>query len=180
MSGPAPERVVALFANLGHQLGSVVEAALDIDLAGGTSDPWDALLSSLKVPKLGEDARFDAAQADRQVKGAPIAEVRSCIEAAVKEAAQAWAVVGASLPMEQHAQADRALATLAEEAVRRYRTLATTRQKGMFAHAKAAAAEHRWDGFAVNQGYVLKCPSCGAPRIGADLLCAFCGGKMGG
>ena len=176
---PAPERVLALFTQLGGDVGAVVDAGLDIDLAGGTSDAWGALLSKWQVAPLGEDARFEAAQADKQVKGAPIAEARGCIDAAIRAARAQCAQWAGELNPAQRAQLDGALASLATEAVARYRALATARKKGMFAHAKATAQQHQYDGFSKAQGYLLHCTSCGAPRLGSDLTCAFCGGRVG-
>ncbi|HEY3452871.1 MAG TPA: hypothetical protein VGK67_41395 [Myxococcales bacterium] len=173
-----PEQVLALFTQLGSQLGAILDAALDVDLAGGSSDDWDAVLAKLGVATMGEDPRFDAAQADQQVKGPPIAEVTACVQAASKAALLSFASVEATLPLEQKAQLDRALASLAEAAAAQYRAQATAKKKGMFAHAKAAAQKHQWDAFGKSQGYVLKCAACGAPRISADLICAFCGGKI--
>jgi hypothetical protein len=176
---PAPERVLALFTQLGSEVGAVVDAGLDIDLAGGTSDTWAALLSKWGVAPLGEDARFEAAQADKMVKGAPVAEAQACVEAAVRSARSQCAQWAAELNPAQQAQLEGALASLATEAVARYRSLATARKKGMFAHAKATAQLHQYDGTSKAQGYVLHCTSCGAPRLGSDLTCAFCGGRVG-
>ena len=180
MSGPAPERLLALFAQLGSQIGAIVDAGLDIDLPGGTSEDWDALLKQWGVPALAEDDRFAAAQADKMVKGAPIAEALSCLQAATRAAAAQWEAISCDLPAAQRAQVHGALGALAGEAAAQYRLKACTRKKGMFVHAKEAAQKHQWDAYLGSQGYVLRCSSCGAPRLGSDLACAFCGGRVGG
>lgn len=178
MTGPAPEQVLALFTQLGAQLGAVLDTALDVDTPGASSDEWDAMLKSLGVRAMGEDARFDAAQDAKQVKGPPIAEVTSCIQAVSKAATLAVAPMAKALAPDQSAQLNHALSSLAEAAAAQYKAQATERKKGMFAHAKAAAQKHAWDAFGKSQGYVLKCSACGAPRIQADRVCAFCKSKI--
>ncbi|MGC4116714.1 MAG: hypothetical protein QM765_19560 [Myxococcales bacterium] len=177
MTGPAPEQVLALFTQLGQQLGAMLDTALDVDTVGGTSDEWDAMLKNLGVAAMGEDERYDTAQADKQVKGPPIAEVAAGLQSAAKAAMLSFAPLSAALSAEQKTQLNHAVASLAEAASAQYKAQSTERKKGMFAHAKAAAQKHSWDAFGKNQGYVLKCGSCGAPRIQRDLVCAFCGNK---
>ena len=176
---PAPEKLRALFTQLGTQTGAVVDAGLDIDLAGGTSEAWDGLLKTWGVAAMGEDARFAAAKADKMVQGAPIAEAKACIDAAVKAAGAQWELMSADLPQAQRDQVRGALVSLAEEAIKQYRQRACTRKKGMFVHAKEAAQQHGWNAYLGSKGYVLHCVSCGAPRLGSDLTCAFCGGRVG-
>jgi len=179
-AGGAPQQVLAAFAQLGQQLGAILDTALDVEPAGGLSDEWSAQLRRLGVAALDEEVRYDAAQAAAQVKGAPIAEVATCLQAAVGGAFQALAALaaGVGLRADQVRQLGATLKAMAEAAERQYRAEAPARKTGMFAPARAAAQKHSWDSFGKGQGYVLKCGGCGAPRINADLTCAFCGSRI--
>ncbi|MBL8955889.1 MAG: hypothetical protein JNK82_34260 [Myxococcaceae bacterium] len=141
--------------NLGLALDRAGGIALDVEPAGGILPPWAGVLTELGISPLGEDARFAAAQAAKQTKGAPLPEVEA---------------VFAKL-------CGPANAALCAEAVARYRELATARPKKMFSHAMAAAKLNRYDEYAPG-AYVLRCPSCGAPRLKAVLHCDFCGADI--
>jgi hypothetical protein len=143
------------WVKLGLQLDRAGGIALDVEPAGGMLPPWAAVLQELGVPAMSEDARFAAAQANKQTKGAPLPEVEAVFQ---------------RLCGPQHAQ-------LCGEAVARYRELATARPKKMFSHAMATAKRHRYDEYAPG-AYVLRCPSCGAPRLKAVLHCDFCGADI--
>ena len=140
---------------LGFALDRAGAAALDVEPAGGLLPPWQAVLTELGVAPLPEDERYAAAQAAKQTKGAPLPEVEA---------------VFLKLCGEPHA-------ALSAEAIARYRELATQRPKKMFSHAMAAAKQHRYDEYAPG-AYVLRCPSCGAPRLKAVLHCDFCGADI--
>jgi hypothetical protein len=140
---------------LGAALDKAGGAALDVEPAGGLLPPWKAMLDELRLEALSEDERYGAAQQHKQTKGAPLPEV----EAVFKQ-----------LCGPEHE-------ALAAEATARYRELATARPKKMFSHAMAAAKQHRYDDYAPG-AYVLRCPSCGAPRLKAVLHCDFCGADI--
>ncbi len=135
---------------LGQTLDRTGGVALEVEPAGALTDGWSAVLKEFGVPALGEDARFAAAQAIKQLKGAPLPEVEAVFRAVCGPAVE-----------------------LCGEAVARYKQLATERPKKMFAHAIAAAAQHRYDEYTPGS-YVLRCPKCGAPRLKAELRCEFC------
>ncbi len=141
--------------NLGFALDRAGGVALDVEPAGGMLPPWSAVLTELGITPLSEDARFAAAQANKQTKGAPLPEVEAVFQ---------------KLCGPQHA-------ALCAEALARYRELATARPKKMFSHAMATAKKHRYDEYAPG-AYVLRCPSCGAPRLKAVLHCDFCGADI--
>ncbi len=140
---------------LGVALDKAGGAALDVEPAGGLLSPWKSVLDELGVKPLSEDERYATAQREKQTKGAPLPEV----EAVFKK-----------LCGPEHE-------ALAAEATARYRELATARPKKMFSHAMAAAKQHRYDDYAPG-AYVLRCPSCGAPRLKAVLHCDFCGADI--
>lgn len=140
---------------LGVALDKAGGAALDIEPAGGLLPPWKAVLDELGVKPLSEDERYAAAQKHKQTKGAPLPEVEAVFKHLCGPDHEA----------------------LAAEATARYRELATTRPKKMFSHAMAAAKQHRYDEYAPG-AYVLRCPSCGAPRLKAVLHCDFCGADI--
>ena len=140
---------------LGHALDRAGGLALDVEPAGGLLPPWAQVLSELGLSPMAEEARFAAAQANRQTKGAPLPEVEAVFQ---------------RLCGPERAE-------LCAEAVARYRELCTARPKKMFSHAMAAAKQHRYDEYAPG-AYVLRCPGCGAPRLKAVLHCDFCGADI--
>lgn len=185
MSGPVsletlPEPVRTLLNRVGGQLEEILQAGIDIDLAGGTSEQWGRVVSGWGVTVLGEEERFAAARAQKMTHGAPIPEVEACLQRVSAAAAQSWAQVGTSLPPDQRSQVEAVLAALPVQALALYREKACARRAGLFAHAKQDAQLHRWNVYSGQHGYVLRCAHCGAPRLGADLACAFCGGHVGG
>jgi hypothetical protein len=144
----------ASWMEVGLELDRAGSVALDVEPAGALSPSWQALLDEYKVSALAEEARFAAAQNGKQLKGAPLPEVEKVFAAICGGAAE-----------------------LCGEAVARYRTLATERPKKMFAHAMAAASKPKAHEYAPG-AYVLRCPSCGAPRLMRELKCAFCGADI--
>ncbi len=169
---------LALWGDVTARVAALVDAALDVEPAGGLSAAWTSQLKAYAVPALGEDARFAAARTDKLAKGAPIAELTSCLDALTKAARLQLAQVTKTLSPPQQEHVHRGLDTLTAEALRRYRELACARPKKMFGHAKAVAAQHRYDEHKGGHSYVLGCPTCGAPRLADDLSCVFCGGEV--
>ena len=139
---------------LGLALDRAGGIALDVEPAGGMLPPWQAVLTELGIKPLSEEQRFEAAQQAKQTKGAPRPEVEAVF-----------------------AKLCGARVELCTEALSRYRELATARPKKMFSHAMAAAKQHRYDEYAPG-AYVLRCPSCGAPRLKSKLHCDFCGADI--
>lgn len=162
-----------------HDVASLVDTALDVEPPGGVDDAWAAWLSRCGVPALDDDTRYGTLKANGQVKGAPLDEVRACLEALAKEATLRLAPLRASLTPAQAALVDASLHDFAATAFAQYRTKATEKKKRMFGHAKQLAAQHRYDGHAAAHGYVLGCGACGAPRLSDTLTCAFCGADLG-
>jgi len=143
----------ALWMEIGLELDRAGGVALDVEPAGALTPQWHELLTEYKVAPLSEDARFAAAREAKQLKGAPLPEVEAVFKA----------ICGSALE-------------LCGEAFAHYRQLSTQKPK-LFAHAKAAAAQHRYDEYAPG-AYVLRCPKCGAPRLQRELKCEFCGADI--
>lgn len=162
-----------------HDVTSLVDAALDVEPPGGVDDAWAAWLARCGVTPLDDDTRYGTLKANGQVKGAPLDEVRACLEALAKEATLRLAPLRSTLTPPQAALVDAALLELAATAFSQARAKATERKKRMFAHAKQLAEQHRYDEHATAKGYVLGCGTCGAPRLGETLSCAFCGADLG-
>lgn len=162
-----------------HDVASLVDAALDVEPPGGVDDAWAAWLSRCGVTPMDDDTRYGSLKANGQVKGAPLDEVRACLEALAKEATLKLAPLRTTLTPPQAALVDAALHEFAGTAFAQFRAKATERKKKMFGHAKQLAAQHRYDGYSLAHGYVLGCGACGAPRLGDTLYCAFCGADLG-
>jgi hypothetical protein len=173
-----PQAFLLAWGQLTQRLAGLVDAALDVDPPGGLTPGWQQVLGALKVPPLGEDERFAAAQAEKQTKGAPVPEVRACLEAFARAATAEMAPFRARLTPPQVAVLDSSVAAFAQEALGHFRAQACAKKKGMFGHARKLAAEHRYDAHAAGEAYLLKCPSCGAPRLHETFTCAFCNGEL--
>lgn len=174
----APQAFLAAWAELSAELGRLVDLALELEPAGGTSDAWEATLAKLGVEPLGEDARYAAARAQKQTRGAPLEEVGACLRRVAERGQGLLAPLLADLDEAQRARVGSGLGLLLEESERRYREAACARKKGMFAHAREAAQQHPYRDLKAVHGYVLRCPACRAPRLQPDLACVFCGARF--
>ncbi|HJZ86843.1 MAG TPA: hypothetical protein VKN99_16825 [Polyangia bacterium] len=171
------ERDAQLRQALATQVAEILDAALPIEPAGGTSAAWDAVLRRLGVTPLPEDARFAAAQREQQARGAPIEEVSSCLERVVAAARGAQAGLLPAQAMELEAL----LARVPEQIASQYRQAACARPRGMFGYALADARQHRYERWHKTSSYVLRCPSCGGPQLEAgSFTCEYCGAPLAG
>lgn len=169
---------LAAWGALTADVASLVDTALDVEPPGGVDEAWAAWLARCEVAALGDDARLEAFARDGLTKGVPLAEVRACLEAVCRLAVVRLSPLRATLSPPQAAAVDAALHELTSTALEHYRRAASERKKKLFAHAKKLAAQHRYDGHAAAQRYVLGCGACGAPRLGEALTCVYCGAPL--
>jgi hypothetical protein len=174
----AADAFLHAWAEVTAELTWVVDTALDVDPPGGLSVAWLEVLSWFEVASLDEDVRLAEVLRDKQTKGAPLREVRACLDALGQQATVRLAPLCASLSPAQASLVNESLLTFASHAFEHYRALATVKKQRMFAAAKALAAKHQYSGTAAPSGYVLTCVTCRAPRLGEALTCAFCGGEL--
>lgn len=164
---------------LTHELTSLVETALEVEPPGASLPAWDAMRAKYGVRALGEDARLEEAQRDGLTKGAPVSEVKACLDVLARLASKRLEPLRASLSKEQSQLVERTLHDFTAQAVSHYRTKATEKKKRrMFASAKALAEQHQYGTTHTAKGYVLACGTCHGPRLGEALHCAFCGGDL--
>jgi hypothetical protein len=161
-----------------QDVASLVDTALDVEPPGGLDDAWGKWLDRCDVVPLDEDARLAEVKRQSQTKGAPLEEVRACLDALALDAARRLAPLRSSLSPAQAALVDQSLHEFAATALQHYRAKATEKKKRMFGHAKQLAAQHQYQGHVAAKGYVLTCGACGGPRLGEALTCAFCGADL--
>jgi len=172
------EAFLEAWAVITQDLASLVDTALDVEPPGGLDDAWGRWLDRCDVAALSDDERLAEVKRTGQTKGAPLSEVQACLEALQRAAAARLAPLRATLTPPQAALVDASLRQFAATAYEQLRARATEKKKRMFGHARALAAQHRYDGHAAAQGYVLTCGACGALRLGDTLSCAFCGAEL--
>ena len=149
-------------AELADELGRLFDAALDVEPAGGVNDAWAKVLASYGVAPVGDAERARVRAELDLARGALPVEVAACARVAIGK-------LGDPRMTEAAAELWRGVEP-------RYLAVATSRPKSMFAfaiqtaHAKARASWQRPPG-----GYVMKCSSCGGPRLEERLACRFCG-----
>ncbi len=162
------------------ELTRLVDAALDVDPPGACPETWALWLERYDVPRLDDETRLAEVLRDHQTKGAPLREVRGCLEGLARDASVQLAPLRETLTKEQAALVDTSLHTFASQAFEHFRAKATEKKKRMFGAAKELAQKHQYGGFVAASGYVLTCVACRAPRLGESLTCAFCGGALEG
>jgi len=162
-----------LLHDLSSQVSEALTAALGVELAGGTSAAWEAILTRCGVAAMSEDDRYPEAKRARMYRGAPIPEVKACLERIAAEAIRA-------APPGESAHVQEFVSRFVPDALARYEEIAREKPKGgMFAHALASAREHRYAEHRTTRGYVLECPRCGAPRL-SGFVCDYCGAHLSG
>jgi hypothetical protein len=171
---------IAEWTRITTELTELVDTALDVEPPGECPENWGRWLTRFKVARLDDDTRYANVRADGQTKGAPLQEVKACLESLAREASARLAPLRATLSKEQSALVESSLHSFASTALEHYRTKATEKKKRMFGAAKALANQHQYGGFKASVGYVLTCVACRAPRLGESLTCAFCGGDLEG
>lgn len=172
------EAFLRAWGALTFDLSSLVDTALAVEPPGGCDEAWAAWLSRCGVAPLDDDERLADFSRAAQTKGAPLSEVRACLDALAREATARLAPLHTGLTPPQAALVDESLAQLSSTALESYRVKATEKKRRMFGHAKQAAAQHRYSQQAAAKGYVLGCGACGAPRLSDSFTCAFCGGTL--
>lgn len=159
---------------LGQEVAQLINAALGVEPPGGLPSTWQRLLTHYGVVPLPESERFAEVQWHKQSKGAPIAEVVSCLQKLQHQVLGQLEQVP-HLDNTTRATVHQALNHLVTEGSTHYQKLACERPKGMFAHVKAVAHQHQYAQYKPG-AYVLLCPTCGGPRLNpAHLHCEYCG-----
>ena len=144
---------------LSDELGRLFDLALSVEPAGGLNDAWGKVLASFGVRPVGPADRARMQQELGLVKGALPIEVASCITALVAQR-------GIALDM----------AAYWRDLEPTYLQYARYRPQSMFAHAiQSAQTNARASWARPPSGYVIRCASCGGPRLAKELACNFCG-----
>lgn len=156
-------------------VSALVDEALEVEPLGSTVS-WTAVCARERVAQLGDDERQAACREHRQTKGAPVPEVHAVLDAFVSTRR---ARLLSTLTPAQRSVADASLATLLEHAKAHYaKTSAAPVKRGLFKHAKVAAAKHQYGTSSRPEVYVMECPTCRGPRQTEALVCVFCGGEL--
>ncbi len=158
---------LVLQAMLGQQVAEVLDCGLVVEPAGGTSPAWSAILAKHGVAPLDEALRYDRARAQGQTRGAPLDEVRACLEKI--------ALAGKAQSKDQ--TFSEFLDRLPLEVFAHYQGLAC-KKASMFGHALASAKRQQYSDIKP-KAYVLTCPTCGGPRLKNEYFrCSYCGGSF--
>ncbi|MBL8923746.1 MAG: hypothetical protein JNJ54_33130 [Myxococcaceae bacterium] len=157
-------------------VSALVDEALDVEPLGGTTVSWSAVCARERVAQLPDEERLPLCRLHQQTKGAPAPEVNAVLEAFV---AHRRVAVLSTLTEAQREVAGASLATLLEHAVAHYaKASAAPVKRGLFKHAKVAAAKHQYGTSSRPEVYVMECPSCRGPRQQEALVCVFCGAGL--
>src|SRR5689334_584337 len=125
---------------IGQQVAEVLDCGLVVEPAGGTSSAWSAVLGKHGVPAIDEATRYDAARAQGQTRGAPLDEVRACLERIALAGRAALAQVDDA---QARAQLQSFLERLPAEVFAHYQGLAC-KKASMFGHALASARRQQY------------------------------------
>ncbi len=167
-----------------ERTAAIVDAAASVEVAGGENDAWRGVLAEFGVARTPAEERLRVLKSGDQKKGALPGEVQACLEWVAREVQQNLRRLGS--PEGFDARIDRLRAQAernTEEGLKTYRGRIFPK-KGMFAHAREAAAKPQpWekDGkpLVAPDVMVQACRFCGAPRTQAELKCQYCGEKFG-
>jgi hypothetical protein len=171
------ERLQLFSQTLALQVAEVIDAGLAVEPLGGTSAAWQQLCARHRVAPLDEETRYAVARSDGLYRGAPLAELRGCLDGIVRTLGEALGALG-GIDAETRERLHSLLERLAPEALQQYRQIASEKPRGMFAHALATARKHQYSDLK-GTSYVLRCEGCGGPRLRA-FRCSFCGRDFGG
>ncbi|HEY5926424.1 MAG TPA: hypothetical protein VIV11_32280 [Kofleriaceae bacterium] len=144
---------------LSDELGMLFDVALSVEPAGGVNDAWAKVLTSFGVAPVGPVDRARMQGELGMARGALPIEVASCVNALVARRGIALDIV-----------------TYWRELEPTYLQYARYRPKSMFAHAIQTARDKTRASWArPPSGYIIRCSSCGGPRLSEELACNFCG-----
>jgi hypothetical protein len=165
---------LALQMMIGQQVAEVLDCGLMVEPAGGTSAAWSAVLGKHGVPPIDEATRYDGARAQGQTRGAPLDEVRLCLE---RIALAGKAAIKQIDDPDMRANLEAFLDRLPVEVFAHYKGLAC-KKASMFGHALQSAKRQQYADIKA-KAYVLTCPTCGGPRLKNEhFRCSYCGGTF--
>lgn len=167
---------LSAWAALVQTVGAIVDDALDVEPAGGSTVSWRARCEEAAVASRPDADRVAEARAAGQTKGPPASEVLAVLQRQVRLHLPGL-LSGLSAP--QQAVARASVETLVSEATKQFATKSReVVKRGLFKHAKATAALHRSGTRSRPETSVMTCPTCGGPRQTEALACVFCGGAL--
>jgi hypothetical protein len=174
------QEIIDLEKWLGGKIGDTYKKAVAIKEPGGTSDDWDNLLSHFKVTPVAKEEKSKSIMATGQKRGASVEEVYEVLISVVKSATKKFKNIKRPWDDDKLEKRWDKLRELIDEihakTMKAYKKLVIPK-RSMFSFAKEAAENS--EGvvtFDSDEGYVMCCDGCGAPRLKTtDFECAFCG-----
>ena len=187
MSEYITQRLGVIEGWLGRAVGDAISLALAVPEPAGSTPEWAALVSAYGCRPSTDDERRQLVVVTGPTFGAPAGEVQRVLDAI--------AVLGITeLKSLDHPDDNalarrydrlaRALDDLQRDALPHYRNRVVPR-RSMFGASIAAARARAGEGGASpdvgnRQAFILRCTTCGGPRLDEALFeCAFCGAHLG-
>jgi len=176
------QQIVDLEMWLGKKIGIAYKTAIAINEPGGNSEEWINLIAYYKLKEITKEERTKSVLATGLKRGAPVSEVYEVFNSIVKSASNKFKKI--KRPMDDNDEIKwEKLRDLIDrihgDTLKSYKKLVVPK-RSMFSFAKEAAENSEGvKSFNNDEGFVMCCSGCGAPRLKTtDFECDFCGGSF--